>query len=76
MPEKLKIQHCHCCGLGHYYGAHLIPGSGTTTFHGCSQKNKNKKTSRKWDMYIQIIGVKRMSKENSLWGKKKKSQGN
>ena len=38
----LKIQHCHYNSLGRCYGTCSIPGPGTSTCHGCSQKRKVK----------------------------------
>ena len=36
LASLLRIQYCHCCGLG------SIPGPGTSACHGQGQKNKNK----------------------------------
>ena len=44
--SRLRIQHCHCCGLGHCYGACLIPGLGTLTGCGHSQKKKKKEEEK------------------------------
>ena len=34
----LRIQHCHCSGLGRCYGVDSIPDPGTSTCRGCGQK--------------------------------------
>ena len=36
--RRLKIWHCHCCGLGHGHGTGLIPGLGTSACCGHGQK--------------------------------------
>ena len=36
----LKIRCCHNSGVGRSHGSDLIPGPGTSIFHGCSQKRK------------------------------------
>ena len=38
----LRIQHCPCSGLGHCCGVGSLPGLGTSTWHGCGEKNKIK----------------------------------
>ena len=40
--SRLRIWHCHCCGLG------SIPGPGTSACWGNSQKKKKKKKKREW----------------------------
>ena len=35
--SRLKIQHCHSCGIG------SIPGSGTSTCHGHGQKKERER---------------------------------
>ena len=35
--SKLRIQHCHCSGLGHCCSEGSIPGWGTFTCRGCCQ---------------------------------------
>ena len=42
-PSGLRIQHCHCSGSGHCCVLGVIPGLGTLTCCGCSQKKKKKK---------------------------------
>ena len=39
-PSRLRVQHCHCRGLGHCCGTGLIPHLGTSTCHGHSKKKK------------------------------------
>ena len=41
----LRIQHHHCSSLG--CGSDLIPGPGTSTFHGCGKKKKKKRKEKK-----------------------------
>ena len=38
VAQWLRIQLCHCWGPGSCYGLGLTPGSGTSTYHRCSQK--------------------------------------
>ena len=42
--SSLVAQHvkvwCYCGGLGHCCGAGSVSGLGTSTYHGCSQKQK------------------------------------
>ena len=38
----LKMQHCHCSGLGHCCGLDSNPGLGISIYHGRSQKRKRK----------------------------------
>ena len=40
--QRLRIQHCHCSGLGYCCGIGLIPGPGTSTFCGHGWKKKKK----------------------------------
>ena len=44
--QWVKIQLCHCSGLGHYCGMGLIPGLRTSTLWAQPQKNK-KQTNKK-----------------------------
>lgn len=39
--SRLRIQHCHCSGLGRCGGAGLLPGLGTSVCRGCGQKKKS-----------------------------------
>ena len=36
----LRIQHCHCCDLGHCCGKSSVPGLGTSVCCGHGQKKK------------------------------------
>ena len=38
--SRLRIQHCHCCGMG------SVPGLGTSVGHGCSKKKKERKRKK------------------------------
>ena len=40
--NRLRIWYCYCSGSGHCYGAGLIPGLGTSTCCGRSQKQQKK----------------------------------
>ena len=42
----LRMQCCHCSGLGRCYGFNLIPGLGTSARHGCGKKQTNKQTNK------------------------------
>ena len=37
--NRLRIQHCQSCGIGHNCSMGLITSQGTSTCHECSQKN-------------------------------------
>lgn len=51
--SRLKIHHCHCSTLGHYWGAGSIPGWGTSTC-GCSQEKKIVYIFLRF-LYVQVI---------------------
>ena len=40
--SRLRIHHCHSCGIGRSFGLGLIPGLETSICHGCNQKKKFK----------------------------------
>ena len=42
----LRIQHCHCSGVGHCHGMGLIPGLGTSTCYRCGKKKLKKRRIR------------------------------
>ena len=50
----LRILHCHCSSLDCCCGLGLIPGPGTSTCHGCSQKGKKKFKTEKMGLPNQI----------------------
>ena len=55
--SRLKIWCCHCCGSGHSNGQGSIPGLGTSTCHGGSQKRKKKKVrSREFPCNLVVKG--------------------
>ena len=45
-PSGLRIQHCHCCGLGHHSDTGSIPGQELPHTKGAAKTNKqtNKQT--------------------------------
>ena len=44
---RLRIWHCHSCGIGHSCGnSDLILGLGTSVCHGCSKKTPNPKSRK------------------------------
>ena len=45
--SRLRIQHCWSCGTGHNCSAGLIPGLGTSTWHGVGGKKKKRGRKRK-----------------------------
>ena len=45
--SRLKIRHCHSCGLGHCCGSGLIPDSGTATGTGTNKRKKERKKKEK-----------------------------
>ena len=42
--SRLRIQHCHSSSSGHCCGAGMIPGPGTSMWHGCSPEEKKSGT--------------------------------
>ena len=42
----LRIQHCHCCGLGCCCGRRWIPGPRTSACHGCGKKKRERERER------------------------------
>ena len=50
-PSRLRIQHCHCCGMD------SMPGLGNSVHYGCRQKKK-KSLSKKQKLYpVSIVLV-------------------
>ena len=43
----VRIRCCRSCGVGHSCGLEWIPGPGTSTCHGCGQKQTNKQDRTK-----------------------------
>ena len=62
-PRRLKIWHCHCCGLGHCCGVGSAPGPRTSTCFACDQKEKNKQTNKK-KLYIESSCQQELSSED------------
>ena len=40
--SSLRVQHCHCSGLGRHCGMGLIPGPGISACMGIAKKEKEK----------------------------------
>ena len=59
-----RIQHCHCCGSGHYYGTGSVPGPGTSACYGCGQKKPF--TARKKEYIVQRLINSKMVKGKEL----------
>ena len=45
--NRLRIRHCHSCGVGHNYGLDLMPGLGTPYATGWPKKREKKKKRKK-----------------------------
>ena len=49
--SRLRIRHCHSCGIVRNCGWDLIPSPGTFICHGCGQKKKKKNTQKTMRLY-------------------------
>ena len=61
--NRLRIRHCHSCGVGHNYGLDLMPGLGTPYATGWPKKREKKKKERKrrtWDCKVPAVGCQQI----------------
>ena len=62
----LRIQHCHCRGLGSCCGKDPIPGLGTSTYCRCGKKKKKKK-KQEFLSWLSGLGTLLVSVRMQVW---------